>query len=238
VESLKDALAPPSSGPPALIDKNFLVKSWQQDQEDTEYDAADLPMQDSGDTSMDRTQKFEYTAREAVSILDERAITYKEDNDVEDEDDEDVHDGHSPADRLSRYGKLVVEAPAYQWLLASLKRECQLTRAEPDVMEDIKQEIIRYLPKSRKISRSRFAEAYRVTLQLNWDFPAFVLKQGYHGDLGKILETAVTLTGTNRDAQAQTCKEYLCQTWPHTGKHVMDLIKIVMCKSDEKHACK
>jgi hypothetical protein len=194
-------------------------------------------MPDLEDSGIHRTQNFEDPGQEAINPLDKHIDPYLENDDVEDEEDDNVDDGRDPTNRLSRYGKLVVQAPAYQWLLASLKREYQLTCAEPNIMKDIRQEIIRYLPAPRKISRSRSAEAYRVTFQVNWDSLAFLSEQG-HKDPDKVIETVVALTGSNRDAQAQTCIEYLCQTWPQTGKHVMDLIKIVMRKSDMPHHCK
>jgi hypothetical protein len=218
VESLREALAPPPGRPSAQVDKTSMVQSWQQDQEDTTYDAVDLP------------KNLEDPGQEAINPLEEQIDPYVENGDVE--------DGNDPTNRLSRYGKIVVQAPAYQWLIASLKREYQLTCAEPNIMEAIRQEIIRYLPPPRKISRSRPAEAYRVTFQVSWDSLAFLSEQGHKEDPDKVIETVVALTGSNGDAQAQTCIEYLCQTWPQTGEHVMNLIKIVMRKSDKQHYCK
>jgi hypothetical protein len=153
VESLKEALSPPLSKPVEQIDKVSLVQNWRQDQEDTTYDAVDFSIQSLGDGGMHETQSFKDPGYETVDVED--------------------------SNRLSRYGKLVFEAPAYQWLLASLKREYQLMPAESNIMEAIKQEIIRYLPPSREISRSRSAEAYRITYQLHWDSIAFIQEQGY-----------------------------------------------------------
>ena len=216
MEYLKEALSPPPDRPLAQVDKISLVQNWRQDQEDTTYDVVDFATQDH------KTQSFEDPGH--------HASPRKEDDDEDDEDD--------LANHYSLYGRLVVEAPAYQWLLASLKREYQLTLAEPNVMEAIKQEIIRYLPPSRRINRNRSAEAYRITFQVHWDPMTFIHEQGYAGDPQLILETAVTITGSTRDAQAQTCVEYLSQTWPHTGKYIIELIKTVMDKREQLHSRK
>jgi hypothetical protein len=238
VEFLREALAHSSGRTPAKVDKTFIVQSWRQNQENTTYDAVHLPMPDPEDSDIHEMQSFEDLAQEAINSPEKQIDPYLEIDDMEDEEDDKADDEHDPTKRLSRYGKLVVEAPAYQWLLASLKREYQLTCAEPNIMKTIRQGIIQYLPSPRKISRSRSADAYRVTFQVNWDSLAFLSEQGHREDADKVIETVVALTGSSRDAQAQTCIEYLCQTWPQTGKHIMNLIKIVMRKSDKQHYCK
>ena len=74
-----------SSRRPEQIDKTFFMANWQKDQEDTEYDAADLPMQDLRDAGMGRTRNFE-------------SATHEDYNDAEDEDDEDEEDDEVSGD--------------------------------------------------------------------------------------------------------------------------------------------
>ena len=42
------------------------------------------------------------------------------------------------------------------------------------------------------------------------------------------VEIAITLTGSSKDAQALTCTQYLCQTWPSAGEYTMRLVKDVL----------
>ncbi|KAF2789972.1 hypothetical protein K505DRAFT_340816 [Melanomma pulvis-pyrius CBS 109.77] len=54
----------------------------------------------------------------------------------------------------------------------------------------------------------------------------------------EVVEKAITLTGSAEDAQAQTCAEYLSQTWPSTGKLIVLLLKDVISSGPgQRHTC-
>jgi hypothetical protein len=81
--------------------------------------------------------------------------------------------------QLLEYKGFIFEAPAYKWLLASIRREFLLTPAEPNVMGSIRKAIVTSLPSSHKISRKTSAAAYKVTFVVRWNPLAFVNEQEY-----------------------------------------------------------
>ncbi|KAH8803460.1 hypothetical protein F5884DRAFT_712243 [Xylogone sp. PMI_703] len=139
--------------------------------------------------------------------------------------------------QLFSYRDFICKAPAYEWLLASLHRELLLTPAEPNHMEAIKQAIIKTIPSSHKISRKKSAEAYKIIFEIQWDPLTFINEQSYK-ELYRAVENVITLTGSAKDAQALTCAQYLHQTWPLTGYHIIQLVKNVLnSRPGNQHTC-
>lgn len=137
------------------------------------------------------------------------------------------------------YRDFIFKAPAYEWLLANLRREFHLCPAEPNSMDAIRRKILSSLPSSHKVSRKKSAEAYKMTFGIEWDPLAFVKEQEYREEPDKAIEMAITLTGTAKDAQALTCTQYLCQTWPSAGEHTIQLVKdVVRSGPGHRHTCK
>lgn len=140
---------------------------------------------------------------------------------------------------LLAYRDFVFKAPAYEWLIASLRRECLLALAEPNTMEAIRRKIISSLPSSHEVSRKKSAETYKMTFGVEWDPLAFVKEQGYREEPDEAVEIVITLTGSAKDAQALTCAQYLCQTWPSAGEHTIRLVKDVLRSGPRhRHTCK
>ncbi|KAF3922928.1 hypothetical protein ABW20_dc0101051 [Dactylellina cionopaga] len=144
---------------------------------------------------------------------------------AESEEDEDAKHAHIIQPLV--YKDFISKAPAFEWLVGSLRREVILTPTEPNYMGAIKNMIIKSLPQSCRVSKNKSAEAFRVNFMTGWKPLAFVSEQGYRNGPDEAIERAITLTGSAEDAQALTCAQYLCQTWP-TGKHIIGLIKDVV----------
>jgi nucleoside phosphorylase len=126
---------------------------------------------------------------------------------------------------LTVYRKIILEAPAFKTLVAALQRECLLVTPESDFMREIGEKLLKHLPLNPRISRKRSAEIFKMKCTVNWDPITFLITQEYTQQPADAFETAITLTGSNRTAQAVTCGRYLCQTWPSSGEHIMALIK-------------
>ncbi|KAF2689770.1 hypothetical protein K458DRAFT_384408 [Lentithecium fluviatile CBS 122367] len=60
---------------------------------------------------------------------------------------------------------------------------------------------------------------------MDWDLPNFLKTQEYGSTLESALERAITITGSEINAQATTCLDYMCQTWPSTGREVLGMLK-------------
>ena len=120
---------------------------------------------------------------------------------------------------------MISNSTAYQWLLAMLRREALVDFEKPNIMESIRQRVVSYLPRSPKISRKTPVEVYGMTFLIDWDLIAFLKEQEYQEQPNHALESAIIITGGTTDAQTLTCAQYLHQTWPLSGEHILRLLK-------------
>jgi hypothetical protein len=151
----------------------------------------------------------------------------------------DDEDEESKSLRLKAYRDFIFETPAYKWLLANLRRELLLVPTEPNIMESIRRKLTKYLSSSPKISRSTSIPTSRATFEVNWDPVAFVREQGYKEKTHEVIGMAITLTGSAKDAQALNCTQYMCQTWPSTGRHIIQLVRdLIRDRSANGCTCK
>ena len=142
--------------------------------------------------------------------------------------------------KASMFRNKIFENPSYQWLLASLRTELLLVPTEPNSMQPVRQKVIEYFElsrDSRKISKSKQAESYKMTFVLSWDPLAFIKAQEYEEEPHEAIKRAITLTGLLDDAQALPCSQYLRQTWPCSGYHTIQLISEVI-RSGRGRQCK
>lgn len=126
---------------------------------------------------------------------------------------------------LEAYRTFVFQSPAYKWLLEQLLGEAYLDSSEADVLKGIRQEIGSALPTPRSVSRRVCSEPYQIRLEMDWDPKSFIKEQKYEEPAAEAVERAITITGSSTNAQALTCSQYLCQTWPSSGNYTSQLIK-------------
>lgn len=148
-------------------------------------------------------------------------------------------DEESNMPELSAYKSFISNVASYEWLLSSLRRELFLAPAKPNIMKTIREKIITSMPSSHRLSRRSSAEAYIVTYVIQWNPLDFLDEQGYEQEPGEAIKGVITLTGSSEDAQALSCAQYLCQTWPSTGGHILQLIMdVVRAGPDSRQICK
>lgn len=140
---------------------------------------------------------------------------------------------------LKSYRGLLADNPAFQSLLANVERECLLASQQPNAMEMTKRSILDFLSQQLSPSRYRSAEDCNMTFRIEWDPKVFIRYQKYSERPEDAIEKAITVTGSITDAQALTCRQYLCQTWPSTGLDILQLVKdIVRSEDDFQRSCK
>jgi hypothetical protein len=132
-----------------------------------------------------------------------------------------------PWDRAD-YHSLVSKSSAYEWLLGRLRVELKLIPTGPNTMESIRTTILASLLPVWRISDKRPPQPAKASFEMDWDPIGFIAEQDYLLAPEEVIETALTLTGTLEDAQATTCVEYLRQTWPRTGEHTLQLVKLTL----------
>jgi len=72
-----------------------------------------------------------------------------------------------------------------------------------------------------------------IVVNVTWQVAEFILDQCKSFDN---LNDILTLTGSSNRCQALSCQDYMSQTWPNTGRNILDLIKLALehgssCKS-------
>lgn len=128
---------------------------------------------------------------------------------------------------LSAYTNVITKLPAYQWLLESIQRELYMN-VPGNMQSSIKDSIIGYLPRTEKVSRRTMPRKHTMIFTADWDPHAFLQEQGYSVAAETAIERAITITGSETDAQAATTMQYLSQTWPSSGVHLLHLVKRVI----------
>ncbi|KAF5725137.1 Pfs NACHT ankyrin domain-containing protein [Fusarium mundagurra] len=119
----------------------------------------------------------------------------------------------------------ILQTVAFEWLLARLLKEIQLTPTNPNIMQAVGEKILLTLPSARFITRKALPPMYSVTIELEWNLFQFFETQDYPKHSHEVFDGVITLTGSCHDAQAATCAQYLFQTWPSTARQVIELLK-------------
>lgn len=121
---------------------------------------------------------------------------------------------------FEKYVKTLAGSEAYAWLLANIRWETLMQRTVPDYRAEVRQQIIKSLPQ-QEISRRNQPQAHDIRIEFQWDAHAFFKRQKYELSDHEVARHVIVLVGSETNAQATTCVEYLVQTWPSTGEKVM-----------------
>ncbi|RSL82714.1 hypothetical protein CEP52_016898 [Fusarium oligoseptatum] len=181
---------------------NEKIEFWQDQEPNESSDEVDESFDDEENESLDE---------EVSESFDEQVNESSFDEEVNESFDEEVSEASA---HILKYRPLIHKTGAYRWLLGRLHRELLLTTVKPDVMGGIHQNIIESLPSRYQVSRKSSSDMYEMSFRVDWDPRAFVTSQDYGVEHGEAIGMAITLTGSDEDAQALDCAEYLGQTWP------------------------
>lgn len=157
------------------------------------------------------------------------ALNKKPDDAMDDSHSDDLDEVDRATDslpELSDYRDFISQHPAYEWLFQSVRKELY-TDKPGSIQTDIREAILGYLPRIRRVSRREPPQRYTLTFTADWDPVSFLQEQEYIESPEKAVERAITITGSKIDAQAATTVQYLSQTWPSFGTHLLHVVKHV-----------
>jgi hypothetical protein len=121
------------------------------------------------------------------------------------------------------YREAIFDSEAYKALAIRLASETFLAPlSDSDAMRAIRSKVLATLPIEKYISRHEESTLLTMTIVVRWDPIAFLEDQ--YRDSEKpvdLLGRVITLTGSASNAQALPCSEYVAQTWPTTGPHIL-----------------
>lgn len=147
-----------------------------------------------------------------------------------------VSDFSHDAPDFKQFAEVVFTDCSYTWLIARLRGRSLSTIDEDDDLEKVRRAILNALPETPDI-QSGISSTFQANFEVSWPLRAFLVEQfpdTITPDIGRIM----TITGNICDAQALTCAQYMEQTWPCTGVHLLHLLqKLVVSNTDTKHSC-
>jgi hypothetical protein len=139
---------------------------------------------------------------------------------------------------LAVYQQAILNSPAYEWFLSSVRKELSLqwsTNQPPVMIENIRSKILEKLP-TGILSKRRALGACEVQFDLRWeDEKEGELPNELYTQLRKV-ENSLVLTGSPKVAQELTVREYLSQTWLANGSRLLDVILEAVHDTDYKYS--
>ncbi|KAM0253285.1 hypothetical protein ACHAQJ_007381 [Trichoderma viride] len=126
---------------------------------------------------------------------------------------------------VSHYREAITKNPAFEWLIEKLSSEIHQTEVDLHAMRNISRRILKGLLSAQRFIRWYPSKPFKVTFDIDCDILGFVEGQGYDEPAAEVIPKVITLTGSITDVQATTCEEYIRQTWPETGCHVLQTVQ-------------
>jgi len=111
----------------------------------------------------------------------------------------------------------VAETPAYQWLVAMVKRNMTLTVSAAPVFD----KIASVMASGLKFRRGRAAlQPEQAAIVVHWNPEHFVQEQAYGSY--KALRSVLVITGEALNGQMTNAAQYIQKTWPLTGPLILE----------------
>ncbi|KAF2191687.1 hypothetical protein K469DRAFT_695833 [Zopfia rhizophila CBS 207.26] len=126
--------------------------------------------------------------------------------------------------RYQEVRSFLLEGPAYQWLLENARSSALLTKRKGAILEAVTREIDATLS-SIRTPKSWRSRVFQANFDVDWDLPNFLRDQRYDTALEIAVERAITVTGSSSNAQALSCMDYMCQTWPSSSRQVTRVLQ-------------
>lgn len=144
--------------------------------------------------------------------------------------------------QFADYEQFVRKSGAYKWLLSKIRQFDRLTYGNSDFLSEIGTQIQNRLwtqEPLRQISGRKPSSTVTMVFSLDWNPMSIFLERELDLTLTDVFERAMCLTGTVYEAQATTVVEYMAQTWPETGEHIIALIKkLISSPEGEECVCR
>ncbi|KAH6712444.1 hypothetical protein BKA61DRAFT_736846 [Leptodontidium sp. MPI-SDFR-AT-0119] len=144
-------------------------------------------------------------------------------NEEEEEEEEDYGMTNFPDAR-----KFLIDSDAYQWLIARLQSELVLTSRKGTTIEDIRCDIFKGLENQH--NKQNYRSTYEADFEMQWSPKDFVEEQ-FPQNRNQPLGAVIVLCGSEINAQALTCSEYMLQVWPKTGLGVLRAFETCLADS-------
>lgn len=214
--------------------KHFFLSNDLVFEDDVEYEEEEEeenPLKaEEGFTLEEKMEKLMWSAPNPNHAGDE-SLNHP---DAEEEDDRDRED--YAITHFADAWTFLTESHAYKWLLGKVS-VILLTDSKDSLSEQIGKDIIRGL--NSKTGHRKYNDVCEAQFYiLDWPLSNF-LKEQYPSEEHLQLDSVITITGSEIDAQALTCAEYMRQVWPTTGLETLRALQRAVNAGDGKsYECK
>ena len=135
--------------------------------------------------------------------------------------------GVESSTELQAFIKLVVDSPAYPWLLANIRASLLLSPPDEsvDCMGEIQATIMNLFSAPLVARKSVPAQTHKILVGVDWDLSPLLKETAFTHPLADVIHAALTITGSSEDAQCLPCAFYLSQTWPGSGPYFLLALK-------------
>jgi hypothetical protein len=139
--------------------------------------------------------------------------------------------------RYQEVRSFLLDSSAYQWLIENARSSALLTPRKGTTLDLIAREFDATLL-SIKTSRPDQAQIFQTKFWVNWDLQGFLSNQEYDSTLEIAFERAITVTGSGTNAQALSCLDYMCQTWPSSGRQFVRILQTALMSPESSSSGK
>lgn len=91
-------------------------------------------------------------------------------------------------------------------------------------------------PILRRVSRRDGPPRCDMHYQGDWNPFVFLQEQDYGCAPAEALRKALTLTGIPDEAGGLSCEDYICRTWPQSGKAFLELMLLVLMSEGKQES--
>ncbi|CAI6092873.1 unnamed protein product [Clonostachys chloroleuca] len=128
---------------------------------------------------------------------------------------------------VAAYRSLILENPAYAWLLSSLKQN-SILEMETSAQTRIHEKVLRQLP-TGKMSRHSAPQIHQCRIDFQWEPAAYRdCPPGDYNDPVRDLDAKRVLVASSTYIQVATVKQYFEQTWSFNGPIFLDAFLDIM----------
>lgn len=129
----------------------------------------------------------------------------------------------------------------YKWLTMAIKRSIHIEISSSQA-QDHRNTLLKNLesipaaPHLSRISPMRSPALYTTDYELTWNLMRFLREQEYDSEVcPETIGRVITITGDAEVAQALSCRDYMEQMWPLTGKDLIGLLEDIIRAPEQNH---
>ncbi|KAI0870665.1 hypothetical protein GGS24DRAFT_510668 [Hypoxylon argillaceum] len=203
----------------AVVD-TFAIEE-QETEEESQNPSIAMPIQDKMDLWNRKNDQLTEDPNSVVAQTHTENTDHIEFDQFPEDDDEDFLEGFP---EIQEYRQILLNSPAYSWLLKSaiIEVELEIPEGVDDARGKIRRKIIEFLGEPSRISQKDAPASQPIVFQLPW-IRDYLISQEYNMPLHQVFPRALVVVGVDDQSFVTNCSEYLETLWPDIGPQILNL---------------